>query len=487
MLKTIFPIVLTLCAGTASALAQPPQPCAFVKIATVFDDDGDNVLDIFDYITVKTPVGVWYGELRIGASSTNTPARIIFSSEAGFGRRAIAVADLNNDGHADFAVAAPFTSGTDRMGSVKIVSGLDGVLLFNLTGPENCMFGTGLEMVRDQSGDGRPDLAVAYMFVDTDGAVFQRWCAMSGTTFASVTAAPTAYKCGDLSDLDADGEVSDVDLQKAINAVVEEMTDADKNIADVNKDGVIDFADVAEVVFKLGVPLQIGATTTTEAAAVKLPVKAEQLYTMASIGARVPSSATFCVSGGIWRADGNACVAQPAAPIPALPVPCSKVGCVWNGQISFDYWVALLGGLGSLDVNATGLDTTFCAYAVGGTAPLSGGGGLALGYVAAGVAISNYPAPCMWPVMDGSPAAGALVGLGGNFIGPSGLWWPAATAGMFSGIISPWPWGGGGVNVGAGGSGAAGTFPIGSMTLVGPTPTGLTPLTQPGSPANNCP
>src|SRR5262245_35968876 len=85
------------------------------------------------------------------------PAHLSF-----FGYDINAAGDLNQDGHADVIVGAPFHSLAGQFsGSIHIISGADGSTLLVQAGPEPLsLFGSAVSKVGDQTGDGKADYAV---------------------------------------------------------------------------------------------------------------------------------------------------------------------------------------------------------------------------------------------------------------------------------------------------------------------------------------
>ena len=78
------------------------------------------------------------------------------------GSRVSKAGDVNADGRDDVMVGSPFESGPMSSGRVVVYSGMDGSVLYDLTGTlDDSNFGSGLAGPGDLNGDGHADLVIA--------------------------------------------------------------------------------------------------------------------------------------------------------------------------------------------------------------------------------------------------------------------------------------------------------------------------------------
>lgn len=134
--------------------------------ADAFDVDADGVHDFV--VGAPAPgVATLPGRAFVYSGATGAVIRTFVGAANGdqAGYAVAGVGDVNQDGHADFAVGAPFNdTGSANAGRVYIVSGLDGSILRTLDAPAGGKFGSGLgSAARDLDGDGIGDLVVGAM------------------------------------------------------------------------------------------------------------------------------------------------------------------------------------------------------------------------------------------------------------------------------------------------------------------------------------
>ena len=129
--------------------------------------------------------------------------------------------------------------------------------------------------------------------------------------------------------------------------------------------------------------------------------------------------------------------------------------CTWNGSIRGSFTGTIIGGYGTISVNATGVDEDGCAYSVSGSGSnWIAGAMFGIGYFSASAEIVDEPAPCMWPLGQGSFAVITIVGYGvpiPGVPGLSGLAWVHAEAGCLKADDGPFDVGGFNLFVAGGG------------------------------------
>ncbi|MGB0953771.1 MAG: integrin alpha [Planctomycetota bacterium] len=133
-----------------------------------------------------------------------------------FGQAVAVIGDVNQDGMKDVAVGAhrEIRFGVRNVGSVRVFSGMDGSLLYRISGNhKNDRFGHSISGVEDQNGDGTPDFVVGAiqqnlfgpeasgrvgLYSGVDGSLLQGWSGVeAGSEFG--------YYVSKMSDLNQDG------------------------------------------------------------------------------------------------------------------------------------------------------------------------------------------------------------------------------------------------------------------------------------------
>ncbi|MFT7619008.1 MAG: hypothetical protein ACI97A_002656 [Planctomycetota bacterium] len=117
--------------------------------------------------------GIDAGEVQVISGSTGLPLYIVAGSAAGdnFGRHLANIGDLNLDGVDDFTAAATKSdfTGVDA-GSVQVVSGIDGSILFTVHGQAaGDRFGQSLSGAGDVDFDGIVDFVIGADLADFNG------------------------------------------------------------------------------------------------------------------------------------------------------------------------------------------------------------------------------------------------------------------------------------------------------------------------------
>ncbi|MBM3984543.1 MAG: hypothetical protein FJ296_02440 [Planctomycetes bacterium] len=177
------------------------------KVRALRDVDGDGLQDYFIGSRLQAK-----GEVRSGATGTQ-----LFEWGYGstcFGMAAADVGDINGDGVPDLAVGAPRDIAPgNKIGSVFMMSGADGALLFKSFGTEvNGRFGLTLDAIGDVDGDGVTDLAVGDIWASSQVIHGGSASVVSGATglklhsaFGSAASDYFGHGISAAGDLDLDG------------------------------------------------------------------------------------------------------------------------------------------------------------------------------------------------------------------------------------------------------------------------------------------
>jgi len=135
-------------------------------VAAVADVDGDGKADV----AVAAPgtedqTRTIPGDVRIHSSATGKELRRWSGTQPGelFGRMVVAARDLDGDGVDDVAIGAPLhrRDGGDQVGRVELRSGRTGAVITELFGDgPDCWFGWHIRRAPDPEGHGRPTLLI---------------------------------------------------------------------------------------------------------------------------------------------------------------------------------------------------------------------------------------------------------------------------------------------------------------------------------------
>ena len=199
---------------------------------------GDVNGDGFDDLIVGAPTddnnGDSSGSARVFSGSDGS-VLYTFNGESEFDRFGIAVSgagDVNGDGFDDLIVGASWANNDglegNFQGSARVLSGVDGQVLYNFTGNNGEYFGTSVSSAGDVNGDGFDDFII--------GAPGRR--GGYAQVFVSQISQPELL----LGDCNQDGVVNFLDIAPFI-AILSAGEFLEQ--ADTNEDGVVDFLDIA--------------------------------------------------------------------------------------------------------------------------------------------------------------------------------------------------------------------------------------------------
>ncbi len=171
------------------------------------------------------------------------------------------VGDVNGDGVTDVVVAEPFT--VTGAGPVVAVSGLDGRPLQVFGTPAGVKyFGMGVGQVADLDNDGGAELAVASLSYDLPSApvvLLHIYSVASGQPIGVVEIRDeTALTPADirlLGDLDEDRTVGPTDASILLDYLTGQGTIGDRALADVDQDGLVELGDAVRLLSRTGMSL----------------------------------------------------------------------------------------------------------------------------------------------------------------------------------------------------------------------------------------
>ncbi len=253
-------------------------------LVAIGDHDGDGVIDT----AIGCPGGD--GGVVIASGADGTELLSIPAPQSGkrFGASLAALGDLNGDAVPDLAVSAPGDLSGSDPGQVFVYSGIDGTLLYTLTGAAGGdEFGAAIDAMGDIDGDGKAELVIGAPGSDLGGDDSGAASVHSGNDGTPLAVMPGADDddhfgdtvAGDMQGtLKAEGEEPgviigstqddsggngylrvyrgpDLDLDLTISgAPGERVGEAARLIADLDGDGTTDMALSVEAIDAAGEP-----------------------------------------------------------------------------------------------------------------------------------------------------------------------------------------------------------------------------------------
>jgi len=268
----------------------------FDSFGAVAAPAGDINGDGFDDVIIGAPAGgedgAGYVHLRSGADGALLRRHAGDRPAAGFGSGAAGLGDLDGDAIADYAISAPGGDAAEERGLVHVVSGQTGETIRTFRAPHKPLraFGASISAADDLDGDGAVELLVseplAMVGLDHSGEVNRRgrvhiYNPATGEPLQSMHGPEGVYfgvvVQGTSRDNDFDGRgdvvIGSVDLDDPADFMAIRMTTisgatgaviADFSLgslsdtgltslrADVNRDGVVDSADLSRVMSNYG-------------------------------------------------------------------------------------------------------------------------------------------------------------------------------------------------------------------------------------------
>ena len=200
-----------------------------ISVSGAGDVNGDGFADLIVGASGADNNGQSSGSVRVfsgvdGSVLYNFDGNLAWES---FGGSVSGAGDVNGDGFADLIVGASSFS-TNRSGSARVFSGIDGSVLYNFDGDSaGAEFGISVSGAGDVNGDGLADFIVG---------------APQGGANNGGSARVFVSQIIILGDCNLDGVVDFLDINPFISIL---SSDSFLDQADCNRDGVVNFLDIA--------------------------------------------------------------------------------------------------------------------------------------------------------------------------------------------------------------------------------------------------
>lgn len=220
------------------------------------DVDGDGLGAVVGNSGYLIASKVFLQDPTLGLTWTTTDASLGLSGSYGFGWQVAGAGDCNADGVPDVAVSS--IPGPGGNGAVHVLSGVDGDVLWQVTGASAGYFGWYVADVGDLDGDGGADLAVSepgyngwtgrwHLLSGVDGSTITTgsWTGSSTSFYLSFVGWHDGSPLLAFSSRDADGSQHVVAVNPMSGGIAWEVTTEVADLSggyDVNGDGTSDLA-----------------------------------------------------------------------------------------------------------------------------------------------------------------------------------------------------------------------------------------------------
>ena len=242
------------------------------------DINGDGTPDLIVGAELDSPNGTWSGSARVLSGSDGS---VIYNFDGDSGSNFFGVAvsgagDVNGDGASDLIVGAVGVS--NSTGSARVLSGIDGSVLYDFDGDSrNDSFGMSVGGAGDVNGDGTPDLIVGAHHDGNNGRQSGSVRVLSGSdgsvlyNFNGDSAGDWfGYSVSGAGDVNGDG-INDFIAGAPFggaNAGGYARVFVSQILGDCNQDGAVNFLDISPFVSLLLTGDFLGQADTNEDGAV---------------------------------------------------------------------------------------------------------------------------------------------------------------------------------------------------------------------------
>lgn len=227
--------------GVANAQSTPP-----------FDVDNDGIDELLITETGYNADNPVTGLVRVVSGATGEELLTVQSVRTNdyFGYAVTPVGDANDDGVPDFLVTAPLAPRAIGLGMAYIYSGDDGRLLSTVSGLVSDIFGIDAQPIEDLDGDGNQEIRLVSQFVDMELNVWELATEHAVTENGLLFWAPNdsdAILISEGADLNEDGVIDNADLIELLLRMGQ-----DDPPSDLDSSGVVDENDALLLAQQMG-------------------------------------------------------------------------------------------------------------------------------------------------------------------------------------------------------------------------------------------